>query len=121
MSHSIHMLSIQIDTQSLELVICHQFNNIKYSFPLCKFDRCCTVIRYSRVKRHEACKDSFLPFLPSLEANTVMKKVMSFMTFKDDYFSRHDYVLLSLEWRHAFKNEFKYIQLAFFVPICFAL
>ena len=37
-----------------------------------------------------------------------MKKVMSFMTFKDDYFSRHDYVLLSLEWRHAFQNEFKY-------------
>ena len=31
--------------------------------------------------RHEACrKDSSLP---SLEANTVMKNVMSFMTFKD--------------------------------------
>ena len=47
-----HMLSIQIDTKSLELVIYHQFNNIKLSlfashmkssFPLC------TVIRYSRV------------------------------------------------------------------------
>ena len=51
------MLSIQIDTKSLELVICHQFNNIKLSFfaihmklsfPLCMFDRCCTIIRYSR-------------------------------------------------------------------------
>ena len=51
------MLSIQIDTKSLY----HQFNNIKLSFfarhmkssfPLCMFDRCCTVIRYSRV----ACK-----------------------------------------------------------------
>ena len=46
------MLSIQIDTKSLELFISHQFNNIKLSlfashmkssFPLC------TVIRYSRV------------------------------------------------------------------------
>ena len=32
MSHSIHMLSIQIDSNSLELVIYHQFNNIKLSF-----------------------------------------------------------------------------------------
>ena len=31
-SHSIHMLNIQIDTKSFELVICHQFNNIKLSF-----------------------------------------------------------------------------------------
>ena len=26
------MLNIQIDTKSFELVICHQFNNIKLSF-----------------------------------------------------------------------------------------
>ena len=48
------MLSIQIDTKNLELVIYHQFNNIKLSFfashmksgfPLCRFDRCCTIIR----------------------------------------------------------------------------
>ena len=54
------MLIIQIDTKSLGLVICHQFNNIKLSlftshkkssFPFCTFDRCCTVIRYSRVFR----------------------------------------------------------------------
>ena len=54
------MLSIQIDTKSLELLIYHQFNNIKLSFfashmklsfPLCSFNRCCTVIRYSRVGR----------------------------------------------------------------------
>ena len=32
MSHSIHMLRIQIDTITLELVIQHQFNNIKSSF-----------------------------------------------------------------------------------------
>ena len=31
-SHSIHMLSIQIETKSLKLVIYHQFNNIKLSF-----------------------------------------------------------------------------------------
>ena len=31
-SHPINMLSIQIDTKSLELVINHQFNNIKLSF-----------------------------------------------------------------------------------------
>ena len=52
------MLSIQIDTQNLKLVIRHQFNNIKLSFfasqmkssfSLCTFNRCCTVIRYSRV------------------------------------------------------------------------
>ena len=30
--HSIHMLSIQIDAKSLELIIYHQFNNIKLSF-----------------------------------------------------------------------------------------
>ena len=30
-SHSIHMLSIQIDTKSLELIICHHFNNFKLS------------------------------------------------------------------------------------------
>ena len=29
MSHSIHMLSIQIDTKKL---VCHQFNSIKLSF-----------------------------------------------------------------------------------------
>ena len=42
----------------LDLGIYHQFNNIKLSFftshmkssfPLCTFNRCCTVIRYSRV------------------------------------------------------------------------
>ena len=52
-SLSICMLSIQIDTKSLELVIQHQFNNIKLSFfsshmnssfPVCMFYRCCTVI-----------------------------------------------------------------------------
>ena len=32
MSHSIHILSIQIDTKRLELSIYHQFNNIKLSF-----------------------------------------------------------------------------------------
>ena len=32
MSHSIHMLSIQIDTKSITLVIHHQLNNIKLSF-----------------------------------------------------------------------------------------
>ena len=32
MSHSIHILSIQIDTKSLKLVIYHQFNNIKLAF-----------------------------------------------------------------------------------------
>ena len=57
-SHSIHMLNIQIDTKSLELVIYHQFNNIKLpffashmksSFPPCTVNRCFTVIRYSRV------------------------------------------------------------------------
>ena len=31
-SHSIHMFSIQIDTKSFELVIYHQYNNIKLSF-----------------------------------------------------------------------------------------
>ena len=31
-SHSIHILSIQIDTKSFEVVIYHQFNNIKLSF-----------------------------------------------------------------------------------------
>ena len=34
-SHSIHMLSIQIDTKTVELVIHHQFNNIKLS-SICK-------------------------------------------------------------------------------------
>ena len=52
MSHSIDMLSIQIDTKS-------QFNNIKLPlfashmkavFPLCSFDICCTVVRYSRAE-----------------------------------------------------------------------
>ena len=44
------MLSIQIDAKSLELVIYHQFNNIKLSiFPLCTSNRWCTVIRYFRV------------------------------------------------------------------------
>ena len=54
------MLSIQIDTKSLDLVIYHQFNNIKLSFfashmkssfNLCTvfFNRCCTIIGYSRV------------------------------------------------------------------------
>ena len=47
------MLSIQIDTKSLKLVIYYQFNNIKLSlfashmkssFPLCR------IIRYSRVR-----------------------------------------------------------------------
>ena len=46
-SHPINMLSIQIDTKSLERVIYHQFNNIKLSFfashmksssPLCLID-----------------------------------------------------------------------------------
>ena len=32
MSHSIHMLSIQIDTKNPGLIIHHQFNNIKLSF-----------------------------------------------------------------------------------------
>ena len=58
------MLSIPIDTKSLELVIHHQFNNIKLSFfasymkssfPLCRSDRCCTVIRYSRVSNFIGC------------------------------------------------------------------
>ena len=57
-SHSIHMLSIQIDTKTVELVIHHQFKNIKFS-SICKlykrefsmFNRCCTVMRYSRVSK----------------------------------------------------------------------
>ena len=57
-SHSIHMLSIQIDTKTVELVIHPQFNNIKLS-SICKlykreismFNRCCTVMRYSRVSK----------------------------------------------------------------------
>ena len=53
------MLSIQIDTKDLELLIYHQFNNIKVSFftshmkssfPLWSFDRCCTDIRYAIVR-----------------------------------------------------------------------
>ena len=32
LSNSIHILSIQINIKSLELVIYHQFNNIKLSF-----------------------------------------------------------------------------------------
>ena len=76
MSHSIQMLSIQINTKSLEFVI-HQFNNIKlaffahqmkWSFPIC------TVIRYSRVK--------FLVF-PTNERQrkvcTVLELLISFM------------------------------------------
>ena len=64
------MLSIQIDTKSLELVIYHQFSNIKLSFfashmkssfPLSTFNRSCTVIRYFRVVSY--CK--VLPFVPS--------------------------------------------------------
>ena len=52
------MLSIQIDTKSLDLGIYHQFSNIKLSFfashmksnfPLCTLNRCFTAIRYSRV------------------------------------------------------------------------
>ena len=31
MSHSIHMLSIQIDTYSFQLIV-HKLNNIKWSF-----------------------------------------------------------------------------------------
>ena len=59
------MLSNQIDTKSLELVIYHQFNNIKLSFfasdmkssfSLCTFNRCCTVIRYSRVSDMIFCR-----------------------------------------------------------------
>ena len=58
------MLSIQIDTKSLELVIYPQFHNIKLSFfashmklsfPLCTFLRCCTVIRFSRVRTTLSC------------------------------------------------------------------
>ena len=32
MSHSIHMLSIQIDAESFEFAIYHQFHNIKLPF-----------------------------------------------------------------------------------------
>ena len=55
MSHSIDMLSIQNDTKSLELVIDHQFNIIKFSCfeshikmssPFSPFSRYCTVIRW---------------------------------------------------------------------------
>ena len=61
------MLSIQIDTKSLEQLIYQQFNNIKLSFfasqvkssfPLCTFHRCCTLIRYSRVNEMQ-----WLPYL----------------------------------------------------------
>ena len=38
MSHSIHMLSIQIDTKNPGLIIHHQFNNIKLSF-FARFER----------------------------------------------------------------------------------
>ena len=60
MSHFIHILSIQIDTESLKLVQQHQI------VLLCKpyeFNRCCMVIRYSReqelliqnAQKHYAC------------------------------------------------------------------
>ena len=58
------MLIIQIDTKKLERVIYHQLNNIKLSFiashskssfTLCTFNRCCTVIRYSRLVRLLKC------------------------------------------------------------------
>ena len=57
--------------------------------------------------RHEACRKD--GSLPSLEANTVMKNVMSFMTFKD-------MITFYLSGGLTFIKEFK-----FFVPICFAL
>ena len=51
------MMSIQIDTKSLELIICHQHQHHQIVL-LCKhyefesfiitFNRCCTVIRYFR-------------------------------------------------------------------------
>ena len=67
------MLSIQIDTKSLKLVIYHQFNNtklssfashMKSSFPLCMFNRCCTIIRYSRVyvKKLNKIVETYLSF-----------------------------------------------------------
>ena len=50
MSHSIHMLSIQIDTKSLELLIHYQFScfesHIKMSSPFSPFSRYCTVMRW---------------------------------------------------------------------------
>ena len=65
-SHSIYMLSIQIDTKSLlKLVIHHQFNSfkwtlfaslMKWSFPLCTFSRRCRVIKYSRVLFLKYCQ-----------------------------------------------------------------
>ena len=47
-SHPINMLSIQIDTKSLELLISHQSNNIKLSFfasPMKSSFPLCMVIR----------------------------------------------------------------------------
>ena len=78
------MLSIQIDTKSLELVIYHQFNNIKLSFfashmkssfPFCTFNRCCTVIRYSRVIGQKVIlMPDFEPTPQNLENSTRVKK-----------------------------------------------
>ena len=42
MSHSIQMLSIQIDSKTTEIVIQHQINNINLSFFV---GRTCTLIR----------------------------------------------------------------------------
>ena len=39
MSHSIYMLSIQIDTKSLEFVIYHHFNNIKLALFFKPYER----------------------------------------------------------------------------------
>ena len=50
MSHSIHRLSIQIDTKSIELVQQHQIVLIckpyEKKFPIIQwFDRCCMIMR----------------------------------------------------------------------------
>ena len=46
MSHSIYMLSIQIDTKNPGLIIHHQFNNIKLSFFASQIKKLCMVIYY---------------------------------------------------------------------------
>ena len=49
MSQFIHLLSIQIDTLSLELVIYHQFNNIKLSIFASRKKRSFQIVRLMEI------------------------------------------------------------------------
>ena len=68
MSHSIHMLSIQIDSKSFQLNFSLTTSlQTKRSFPFCAFDRCCTVIRskksnYYQFSMFALFHHSFIPF-----------------------------------------------------------